>query len=168
MTNKEIFEAIINQYGDYNYKLDEILDFAPFKDNHHNATFFRTNDGSIGILKTNDLDDEFEIIHGSLEDFYEDNDIDEEDMERFNDEFGLPYDKEYTSLDQINFEVWFSIKKFDEDKAKELVGKRIENQHDTTENRIESVELMEDNQILVLYMNHGNHIFLINDYPITK
>lgn len=168
MTNKEIFEAIINQYGDYNYKLDEIMDFAPFRDNHHNTTFFRTNDGTIGLLSTNDLDAEFEPLHGSLEDFYEDNDINEEDMERFNDEYGLPYDKDYTSLDQINFEVWFAIKKFDEDKAKELVGKRIENPYDNTGFKIESVDLIEDNQIMVILTNYGNRIYQINDYPRTK
>lgn len=165
MTNKEVFEAIINQYGDYNYKLDEILDYAPLKDNHHNRTFFRTNDGSVGVLTTNDLDDEFELLHGSLQDFYEENDIEEEDMEKFNDEFGLPYDKDYTSLDQINFDVTFSTKKFDEEKAKDLIGMELNNPFDSSEYTVIGVELHENNQVLDLLTNHGNRIFFINEYP---
>lgn len=117
--NKEIMEAMINQFGTENDEIISIPDLFDTPLSNVVVHIYTTNTGKVGRLALirNSKDDTLQ----SLEDFAEENNISEEAMEQFNKDFGLPYNN-IESLDDISFDIVTSLDAFDESEVAKRVG----------------------------------------------
>lgn len=120
MTDKEIFEKIISSNIEENLKITSLPLTLDNGIEGQRVTLYNDNDGDTGTVTFIRNSDDANLT--SLESFATYNDIDDEDMERFNSTYGVKYsDKE--SLEDISFQVTYTIDEYDEREVKQFIGK---------------------------------------------
>lgn len=119
-TNKSILEKMANAFVKEDIKLEGLprLVRSPYS----NRSIVFCEDESGDVHEFNFIRNSNDATLTTLNDFASDNDIDDDVMENFNKDYGVIYnDKE--SLEDISFEITYSLKPYDEQKVHELIGK---------------------------------------------
>lgn len=156
MNTEEIFNTIINQGFKEEIKVVKHLDFAPRLHGNKSTNVYKDSDGNIGVLVIA-LDDDGAYYDGTLEDVATEYDLTAEDMQAFNDKYGVPYNDDIETLEQLNIDVYSSLKPFNVEEVNALVNKPDAVRAAVSDHYIiKSMELFEDNKIAVATYADGS------------
>lgn len=119
-TNKSILEKMASSFVNEDIHIDGLPYYVRSPYSNMSFVFYKEDNGNIGKFKF--IRNSEDGTLSTLEDFASDNDIDDDVMENFNKDYGVIYnDKE--SLEDISFEITYSLKPYDKQKVHELIGK---------------------------------------------
>lgn len=90
-------------------------------------------------------------------------------MQAFNNKYGVPYNDDIDTLEQLNYDVLSNLKPFDVDEVEALVNTPDAARAAVSDCYIiKSMELFEDNKIAVATYNDGSHAVYTTELPSSS
>lgn len=167
----EIFKKMINQFGGNGINAKKFIDFKIPKKDEKNSYYYLDDSNNLNLLEIGK--NCFNPFEEDLKTFAKKRNIDDDDILSFNSKYGATI-KDNEDLSSVRYKNIYNIPQYRKSDIKGLVGKGIADLALNSDSYIiESAELMVDNKILLIQLNHNNFAiysrqipsFTINGYP---
>ncbi|MDN2612976.1 hypothetical protein [Apilactobacillus sp. EABW-1NA] len=164
--NNEIFLKIINRFGGNGITPSEYIDFKIPKKNDYNHYYYKDESGNLNLLIIGK--NIFSPYDDNLKTFASKNNINDNDINEFNDKYGVEL-KDDEDLSIVKYKNVYDIQPYKKSDIQWLEGKGIADYAFENDSYIvKHAELMVDDKILSIQLNFGNWVAISRQVPRTQ